>query len=449
VKVCFVLNDLALSGGTGVVIAHANQLVERHGFDVTLAVTSDEVAPWDHRPLEQLNVTTAAEAGRDRYDVAVATWWRTCYELFRIPAARYAYFVQSFEDRFYEPFAGERVLAAATHGLPVAFITEARWIADLIGGIRPDAGCQLVRNGVAKDVFSRNEPPAARTNGPLRVLLEGHPGVWLKGIEECGEVLRAMSEPRTVTFVSPSGEDADPPVGADRVIGPISQRDLAAEYADADVVLKMSRVEGMYGPPLEGFHMGATCVTTPVTGHDEFVEHGWNGLVFDYDDVRGGARMLDLLARDRLLLHFLRTNAWLTARSWPSWEQAGDFMAAALTAVRDGSPPDPYLAADRLLHDLLAGMTHQRHEWERLNERAFRLSAYVDHAREDVRNVVAEADRLRGELLDKGDELGRLYHSDTWALGAELEPYARHPLFRVGRRALRIARGRLLPRLRA
>ena len=76
--------------------------------------------------------------------------------------------------------------------------------------------------------------------------------------------------------------------------------------------------------------MGATCVTTPVTGHDEFIEHGWNGLVFDYDDVRGGARFLDLLARDRALLHFLRTNAWLTARSWPGWEQAGDFMAAAL-----------------------------------------------------------------------------------------------------------------------
>ena len=73
------------------------------------------------------------------------------------------------------------------------------------------------------------------------------------------------------------------------------------------MVLKLSRVEGMYGPPLEGFHMGATCVTTPVTGHEEYVEHGWNGLVVDWDDARGTARQLDLLARDRRLLHFLRT----------------------------------------------------------------------------------------------------------------------------------------------
>ena len=45
--------------------------------------------------------------------------------------------------------------------------------------------------------------------------------------------------------------------------------------------------------------MGATCVTTAVTGHDEYVEHGRNALVVDWDDLRGTARQLDLLARDR------------------------------------------------------------------------------------------------------------------------------------------------------
>ena len=116
-------------------------------------------APWDHRRLEQLHVATVAEASRDRYAVAVATWWKTCYELFAIPADRYAYFVQSFEDRFYEPPASERVLAAVTHALPVSFITEARWIADVLERLRPEARCHLVRNGVAKDVFKRDEPP--------------------------------------------------------------------------------------------------------------------------------------------------------------------------------------------------------------------------------------------------------------------------------------------------
>ena len=65
----------------------------------------------------------------------------------------------------------------------------------------------------------------------------------------------------------------------------------------------------MYGPPLEAFHMGATCVTTEVTGHEEYIEHGVNALVCDWDDPRGTARQLDLLARDRVLLHTLRLGA--------------------------------------------------------------------------------------------------------------------------------------------
>ena len=33
---------------------------------------------------------------------------------------------------------------------------------------------------------------------------------------------------------------------------------MADLYAQTDVVLKLSSVEGMFGPPLEGFHRGAT-----------------------------------------------------------------------------------------------------------------------------------------------------------------------------------------------
>ena len=71
---------------------------------------------------------------------------------------------------------------------------------------------------------------------------------------------------------------------------------LAALYAESDVLLKLSRVEGMFGPPLEAFHKGATCVVTPVTGHDEYIVHGENGLIVDWDDPPGTTRALDLLA---------------------------------------------------------------------------------------------------------------------------------------------------------
>ena len=41
------------------------------------------------------------DAQEQEFDVAVATWWETTYALFELQAARYAYFVQSLEDRFY------------------------------------------------------------------------------------------------------------------------------------------------------------------------------------------------------------------------------------------------------------------------------------------------------------------------------------------------------------
>jgi hypothetical protein len=124
----------------------------------------------------------------------------------------------------------------------------------------------------------------------------------------------------------------------------------------------------MFGPPLEGFHRGATCVVTPVTGHEEYIEHGWNGLLTDWDDLHGTARQLDLLARDRTLLRFLRMNALETARAWPSWEQSSQFMAAALLNVHRLPPPNAAPAAARMLSELRGGIEiYHGHLRERLD----------------------------------------------------------------------------------
>jgi hypothetical protein len=93
-----------------------------------------------------------------------------------------------------------------------------------------------------------------------------------------------------------------------------------------------------------------------VTGHEEYIEHGWNGLVCDWDDPRGTGRLLDRLARDRRELHFLRLNALATAQSWPDWEQAGQFMALALERIRRDPPPAATAGAAQLLADVRTGL---------------------------------------------------------------------------------------------
>jgi O-antigen biosynthesis protein len=355
VKIAFLVNDLQLSGGVGVVIHHAQQLT-RHGHAVSLVLVREQELPaWSYAALEGMHVGSLAEAQQDRFDVAVATWWETTYSLFTVPAERYAYFVQSLEDRFYEPEMAERLGAAVTLDLPVAFVTEARWIRDTLAELRPDAPCYLVRNGIDKSIFPAADGLEPRLRGPLRILIEGNPSVALKGIQDAVASVAAMREPRHVTVVTSEHEAfAGGPI--DRVIGPIPHREMATLYAETDVVLKTSRVEGMFGPPLEGFHLGATCVVTEVTGHEEYVQHGWNGLVTDWDDPRGTARLLDRLAHDRRELHFLRTNALATAQSWPDWEQAGQFMTLALERIRRDPPPPATAGAARLMADVRTGM---------------------------------------------------------------------------------------------
>ena len=50
--------------------------------------------------------------------------------------------------------------------------------------------CLLVRNGIAKDVFTPVAAPPVRGDEPLRILIEGNPGVWFKGVGEAQAGLR-------------------------------------------------------------------------------------------------------------------------------------------------------------------------------------------------------------------------------------------------------------------
>ena len=356
-KVAFLVNDLQLSGGVGVVAQHAHRLSESRGWDVTLVLVREQEGPSWHGYdiLPDLHVRSRSEALHEEYDVAVATWWETVFSLFELSARRHVCFVQSLEDRFYRYDEAERLGAALALDLPVAFITEARWIARTIRALRPDASCRLVRNGIDKDAFPPLASVPVHTRGPLRVMIEGSPEAWFKRVPEAIDAAAAMRQPHHVTVVCPDPA-ALGPVAADEVIGPLSHREMAEVYSRSHVVLKLSSVEGMFGPPLEGFHRGTTCVVTPVTGHEEYVEHGWNGMLADWEDLRGTARQLDLLAKDPELLHFLRVNALETARSWPSWDQASQFMAAALIEIVREPPPAGHTGSARLLADLRGGL---------------------------------------------------------------------------------------------
>ena len=310
-------------------------------------------------------------------------------------------FLQSLDLRYYrDDELPDRVGAAAPLALPVDYLAVGEHMRALLARLRPDARCAVVRNAVDKSVFGAAEP---RTEpGPLRVLVEGQPTLWFKGIDEAIGAVRAMREPATVTLVAQEPARAGDR-GADRVVGGLEAAEMRDLYAEHDVLLKLSRFEGFGLPVLEAFHVGRPCVVAPYAGHDELVRHAENGLVVGFDDTQGTAAALDALARDRELRDRLGRGALATAADWPDAPAAGDAFAAALEAFAAEPPPPPdaalrSLARLRRLGAELVRAVDETHEWERVRQH----EAYVAEL-EDRERRIAEVDgwlRLANERLE-------------------------------------------------
>lgn len=390
-KVCFLAESLERSGGVSVIEQHVLGLREA-GVDAEIVLTRPGAPAGRDLPVRSLE-----EARGERFDVAVATWWLTAAGLYELEAERRVVFLQSLEHRFYtEEEMFERLAADAVLGLPVDYVAIASWMRALLAEVRPDARCLVVPNGIDKGVFApRDRRPGG---GRLRVLVEGQPSLWFKGVREAVEAVRAMSESAELTLAALDPAAAGD-LDVDRVVGGLSPAEMADLYAETDVVLKLSRVEGLGLVPLEAFHMGVPCVVTPYTGHEDYVRHGENGIVVGFDDQPGTVAWLDALARDRELLARLSEGALATAREWPSRERSSELMAAALRELAAAAPP----RAEPALARLLAAIDFAREAGRT------RLGAlhYAEAALEDARAHVRELSASRDECAEMLDDARR------------------------------------------
>jgi glycosyltransferase involved in cell wall biosynthesis len=326
-RVAFLVAELGRSGGMAVIRRHARHLIEVEGMDVELVVCGAGAELGE----EDVPVRRLADA-RD-YDVAIATWWTTAEALFELEARRRVAYLQNLEFRFYRQHElVDRLGALSVLDLPVDYIVVSSHIQALLDDLRPSARVVRVAPGINKDVF-RPAPPRDG-DGPLRVLVEGQPTLWFKAVPEAAALARGAGSEVTVAMHDPSLE-----VDADRVVGGLSAPDMAALYAEHDVLLRLARFEGLGLPPLEAFHVGVPCVITPFTGSEDYARHEDNALVVGFDDEAGTAAALERL-RDPALRARLREGALATAREWPDEQTAG---AGFANALRDfiADPPPP------------------------------------------------------------------------------------------------------------
>ncbi len=304
-------------------VKHAAGLQRDHGHETFIIVTNPRsVQEWHFPELRDLNVVPLKDVSELTFDVVIATWWETVFNLGLIKADHALWFMQSMEDRFYTNGDPMQLLAQTAFAIDIPIVTEASWIVRQIHEFEPGRLVGYAPNGIDKSVFRQHETAGSNDEQrPLRILIEGSQHAPNKGVAQSFDVVEQMKSEVEVTWITSQGAHDDERPST-RVVGPLTFDEMSREYSRADVLLKLSRVEGMFGPPLEAFHCGATAVVTPVSGAEEYIISGVNAEVVAWDDVVGTASLLDSLAGDRERLSSLKAGALKTASSWPDWKDS-------------------------------------------------------------------------------------------------------------------------------
>lgn len=344
-KIVFLLGSANLSGGTYVILQHAQHL-QKLGHQVTIALvfmtmpeftTLKNSSKCWHPAIKELQFVHINDCLQYKFDLAIFTWWATLFSFEKINAATFVYFVQSIESRFYrkdETFMRNLVNRTYQLGLPI--ITEASWIKEYLQHYYK-SNCQLVRNGMLKSVYNENgKKIAEKSQQQLRILVEGPLDAPYKNVARTIELCK-KADVGEIWLLTSSPVESYP--GVAKVFSRIPIEQTPEVYRSCDVLVKLSYVEGMFGPPLEMFHCGGTAIVYEVTGFDEYIQHDVNALVAKKNDEQAVIQYLKCLHEDRNLLAKLISGAKETASQWINWEQSSVEFACALEAISPQEPP--------------------------------------------------------------------------------------------------------------
>ena len=316
-KIAYLIPGCGVSGGIAVVCQHANRLLRR-GHDVLLVSETDERSlPWF--PDQAVPVIGLGDYPAD-VDALVATGWSTAFRIGFMPARRKFYFVQSDETRFHPKGSAWEHVTRLSYTLDYNYLTEARWIRDWLAE-NFGKQAELVPNGLDERIFFPTEPLEPRGSRP-RVLLEGAIGLPYKGM---AEAFRAVDDLDVEVWCVSSYGRPEKGWKCHRFFEQVPMTEMRRIYSSCDILLKLSRVEGFFGPPMEMMACGGTAVVGRVTGYDEYIEDGVNALVVDPLDVEAASSAVRRLVEDPALRARLAEAGARTARAW-KWEPSIDVL---------------------------------------------------------------------------------------------------------------------------
>ena len=322
--IAYLLPCIAISGGIAVVLKHANLLLER-GYKVTIVVKQPyegDLKDWFQCAAPIVNLNEGNRQLLNGIDILVATSWNTADEVLLANVPRKIYFVQSDERRFVNDSRLKENIHR-TYLLNLEYMTEAVWIQRwLKDEFSHDA--YFVPNGIDESLFFHIQ--GRKSSKKKRVLIEGAIDFPYKGMFDAYNAVKDID--CELWIISSRGE---PPKDwqYDKFFTNVPMAEMKNIYSSCDVFLKMSRVEGFFGPPLEAMACKCSVVVAKCTGHDEYIEHGSNALVVEMGDIDGARKAVTTLLGDDNLRESFIKNGLKTVQNW-SWDNSANYLESAM-----------------------------------------------------------------------------------------------------------------------
>jgi D-inositol-3-phosphate glycosyltransferase len=215
------------------------------------------------------------------------------------------------------------------------------------------SGTVIVPSGVDVERFTPAGPPADHRRPGVRRILSVGPLVARKGFADLVEALRRVpgAELVLVGGPDPARVDRDPEARrllrladrhgvADRlrIVGAVSQDELAAWYRSADVLACAPWYEPFGLTPLEAMACGVPVVAYEVGGIAESVIDNVTGLLVPHRDIAAMAGALRGLLGDEVRRMSFASAALDRVRSRYTWERTAAELERVYLAVTGGEP---------------------------------------------------------------------------------------------------------------
>ena len=325
-NIAFSLPGMDISGGVLVALTHAACL-QRAGFDITIFDGSLKYKKhWYHSDMGSLPVLSPISQNnkdnidliRGHFDLGVATMWVTLDFLTRNALInKIAYLVQGFEPDLYKPADYSRILAAATYNQDnVTYLTISPWCKEWLS-TQWKHQVQYIPNGLHISNFTPNERD---WDTKIRILIEGDSLSDYKNVDEAFRITNRWNKNQfEIWYMSYNGLPKSW-YHVDKFLHKVPHNQVPLVYQDCHILLKTSILESFSYPPLEMMATGGAVVLIRNDGNSEYVEDGYNCLVYDKGNIEAAIECIMRLTNNESLRKSLYNGALDTAqkRDWES-----------------------------------------------------------------------------------------------------------------------------------